>query len=34
MQIHPKPHNETMGSFNTSFVFMHTREALDISAYD
>jgi hypothetical protein len=23
-----------MGSFNTSFVFMHTREAKDVSAYD
>jgi hypothetical protein len=23
-----------MGSFNTSFVFLHTREAKDVSAYD
>jgi hypothetical protein len=26
--------NKTMGSFNTSFVFMHTREASAVSAYD
>jgi hypothetical protein len=25
---------ETMGSFNTSFVFTHTWEAKDVSAYD
>jgi hypothetical protein len=34
MQILVYPHNETMGSFNTSFVFMHTREVEDVSASD